>query len=435
VTKLSIDVATGATVASIESESNVTVLRGRSGAGKTVLAKSLVLSREEAANNIISGTARIGDSMFELGRKPRSTRISYIPESIIDCFLCSKVSDEILISLLFASPGANLTEASPGSLLACTPLRAKSAARIGELSGGQLLLLAIETAVLAAPDLILIDASLDCLDRLSLDHIQSRLNHYLQARPKGLVLVLSRNLVALPLMADVGFQAFPELGILSRSEDAENVLRSTPALGRMRVASGALVEFKRLTGGYRSEGLWTVRSFDFQIMYGRCVGITGSNGSGKSTLLKLMSGSVSIESGDVFLSGHSLRTDVWPGRNGGVAYFSQDGAGSVLFSEIEAASARDSPRSLPNATNLSSGESFLVAVAEAMKVRPALWLFDEPTGHVQSTEFAWVLSIIRHAAVDAGVIVVSHNLDLLEQVCDERYELVQCDSTCLVSLT
>jgi ABC-type Mn2+/Zn2+ transport system ATPase subunit len=387
---------------------------------------------EDAPNNPVHGTIRLGETSFPIGRKPKHIQIAFVPESIIDSFLCSKVDDEVLLSLLLASPGVSLSELSSTSVLADSPIREKLGARIGELSGGQMLLLAIEAAILAKPHLILVDASLDCLDPVSHDYVQSLIGRYLMTCSNGLVLILSRSSVVLSHVPDVSVQVLPDLGI--RRVGAARTVGSDETRDKPREDGATLIQYSRLTGGYRVAGRWTIRSLDFTVAHGICIGITGPNGCGKSTLLKLMSGVLTIKSGDMYFDGRSLRSDIWPGRSNGVAYFSQGGEGALLFSEIESAREGRFGKSTDERLSLCSGERFSHAVEEAMQDQPALWLFDEPTGHVESSEFMRVLDQVRLRRRDASVIVVSHNSDLMAKLCDQCYELVQEDVTRLVPL-
>ena len=52
-----------------------------------------------------------------------------------------------------------------------------------------------------------------------------------------------------------------------------------------------------------------VDDVSFEIGECRITGLLGANGAGKSTLMNIICGSLTPTSGDVFINGHSIRTD------------------------------------------------------------------------------------------------------------------------------
>jgi ATPase subunit of ABC transporter with duplicated ATPase domains len=186
------------------------------------------------------------------------------------------------------------------------------------------------------------------------------------------------------------------------------------------------------------EGAQLLSDFTFSISTD-AIGLVGPNGSGKSTLLKALSGELAPTSGLVSRIGSVLRlaqidadapgrlrdalgvADAWARLDriergeGGEADFEL--ADWSLPASLEAALARfglagiELDRPL---TTLSGGQRARAALARAWLEKPDLLLLDEPTNNLDADGRAAVTDLVREFA--GGLIVASHDRDLLEQV-------------------
>ena len=68
--------------------------------------------------------------------------------------------------------------------------------------------------------------------------------------------------------------------------------------------------------------------------------------------------------------------------------------------------------------NLSGGEKQRVAIIRSIMNNPDILLCDEPTGALDDTNSVLIMKILKQLSNDRLVIVVSHNLDLVEQFSD-----------------
>lgn len=170
--------------------------------------------------------------------------------------------------------------------------------------------------------------------------------------------------------------------------------------------------------------------------------LLGSSGSGKSTLLNLISGIEKPSSGDVFIDGHPItrmserkRTLFRRDHLGFVFQFfnliptltalenimlPQELAGKdrglvrkksqQLLSQVNLADRADS---YPD--KLSGGEQQRIAIARALAHDPLLVLADEPTGNLDETTGAAVLSILLDMTRSIGktLIMATHNPELI----------------------
>lgn len=125
-----------------------------------------------------------------------------------------------------------------------------------------------------------------------------------------------------------------------------------------------------------------------QLQAGQVVGLIGKNGQGNTTLLRLIKGEILPDSGTVKVEGipylmPQLKQDQTQGASGG---------------EI-------------------TSEFFLQATRDRAKIL----LLDEPTTNLDTSHRQWVERKLKR--VDAGVILVSHDRHLLDEICSEIWVL------------
>ena len=201
-----------------------------------------------------------------------------------------------------------------------------------------------------------------------------------------------------------------------------------------QVAARAVDLVKTYNSG--SNEVRALNSVSVDLAKGEFTAIMGPSGSGKSTLMHCMAGldsvtSGSVSIGDAELSGLSdnkmtmLRRDrigfVFQSFNLVPTLTSienitlpMDLAGTApdqewLDSVIDTLGIRDRLSHRPS--ELSGGQQQRVACARALVGRPDILFGDEPTGNLDSTSSAEVLSILRSAADDFGqtVVIVTHD--------------------------
>lgn len=198
--------------------------------------------------------------------------------------------------------------------------------------------------------------------------------------------------------------------------------------------------------GFRYSTLWAVRGVDLEVFPGEMLGILGPNGSGKTTLLKIMDGMLLPHEGDVWVGGQSIvslkRGDIAKV----VAMVAQENFFRFAFSVLEVVLMGRFPhlrrlqferrKDLEIALNalkathalelsersiheLSGGEKQRVLLARALAQEPAVILLDEPTSFLDLKYKKEIFDLIAHLTREKrlGVVLVSHDLDLVSQYC------------------
>lgn len=183
---------------------------------------------------------------------------------------------------------------------------------------------------------------------------------------------------------------------------------------------------------------------DLDVAEGEVVGIVGPNGSGKSTLLRCIVGSDEADAGTVTLGGTVLderRADVR--RDLAVVmddidFFpdlsvvehldlmarahGQDDAEDLVDVVLHEVGLMDVSGQLPS--TLSSGQRRRLALASVL-VRPRrLVVLDEPEQRLDVEGVAWLATrLLEEKAAGRGVLLVSHDPDLVARACDRVVRL------------
>ncbi len=196
------------------------------------------------------------------------------------------------------------------------------------------------------------------------------------------------------------------------------------------------------------------------------VGLVGRNGTGKSTLLRLIQGQIEADSGEINLMGRTRIGSVPQDPPGGDitvldAVLAADVERSALLAEAEtchdglrqaeiharldeigAASAPSRAASILNGLGFdnekqgrpcgefSGGWRMRVALAGTLFSDPDLLILDEPSNHLDLEAMLWLTEHLKRFR--NTVLMVSHDRDLLNDVCDH---IVHIDQQKLVPYT
>ena len=194
-----------------------------------------------------------------------------------------------------------------------------------------------------------------------------------------------------------------------------------------------------ITGLAKAFGDFTaVHDLSFSVQRGEVLGLVGPNGAGKTTTLRMMAGIIPPTAGDVRIAGHDLAREpiaakrelaffpdeprlfdyltvrqhlAFVARLYGVA--DHEALAGPLLEELESADRADR---LP--AELSRGMKQKLAIACGLLHSPTVMIFDEPLTGLDPLGIRRMKdSILRRARAGAAVVLSSHLLHLLEEVC------------------
>lgn len=193
-------------------------------------------------------------------------------------------------------------------------------------------------------------------------------------------------------------------------------------------------------GRGRRNAVHALQPLDLDLPAGRIVGVLGPNGSGKTTLLRVLAGVQPPTAGSATVLGErahapGLRCRVafqpegplplgtlsagdflaWVGAELGLANAESDARAHALLRRLDLA--HTGRRWL---RTFSTGMQKRLALAAALLADPEVLLLDEPTAGLDPFGSALVMQILRErAAAGALVLMASHQLLEVEEICDE----------------
>ncbi|HPO11903.1 MAG TPA: ABC transporter ATP-binding protein [Candidatus Hydrogenedentes bacterium] len=203
-----------------------------------------------------------------------------------------------------------------------------------------------------------------------------------------------------------------------------------------------------------------LRGVNASVIGGRITGLVGPNGSGKSTLLRLLCGFLQPNSGTVKLDGRPLVSLSAAERARTLAFLPQmvdpvfsltvfevvclgrypytGMIGSLRSHDLEVVArclqdTETEPLRHREFGSLSGGERQRVLLASILAQEPKLMLLDEPTSSLDIHHEVEVFELLaRLARQGYGIAVVTHDLNLAAQYCEELL-LLSADHSVLAS--
>jgi len=205
-----------------------------------------------------------------------------------------------------------------------------------------------------------------------------------------------------------------------------------------------MIQVEGLTKYYGERA--AIRDLSFTIEKGEVIGFLGLNGAGKSTTLKVLgcvllptSGKVLIDGYDVAKDPHEIRKRIGFLPDAPPLYDEMTVEGYLRFvAELRGVTTADVPARVADVMkktsitdrkddvigSLSHGYRQRVGVAQAMVHNPRLLILDEPTGGLDPVQIVEMRELIRALKGEHTVLVSSHILSEISQICD-RYLVIQ----------
>lgn len=200
-----------------------------------------------------------------------------------------------------------------------------------------------------------------------------------------------------------------------------------------------MIEVKNLVKRYGD--FTAVRGVSFSVRDGVICGFLGPNGAGKSTTMNIIAGTLAATEGEVVVNGYDVYEDpigakssigylpeqppLYPDMTAGeyLAFVGEARglSGDKLWEAVDRAVERTGLGDYADRMirNLSKGYRQRVGIAQAILTDPEIIILDEPTVGLDPRQIIEIRSLIRELGRDHTVILSSHILGEIAEVCDE----------------
>lgn len=207
-----------------------------------------------------------------------------------------------------------------------------------------------------------------------------------------------------------------------------SIINQTKILGLQHIG----LYYSRRQGFFKQSKYWALKDISFDLYAGETLGIIGRNGVGKSTLLKVLAGIVKPNTGEMNIYREGLRFSLISIQAGFVPYLSGR-ENAILNGMLLGASKKQIVERMDDIINFSELDGFFdepvntystgmrarLGFSVAFYVDPDVILLDEVLGvGDESFKQKSTKAMKDRIKTDKTVVLVSHNVQLIEEVCD-----------------
>ena len=451
---------------------------GESGSGKSTVARALLGFARPGAR-FAQGAVQVGPAdvlglQGDALRSFRGGRAAMVPQNPLSSLTPHMTVGAQLVELigLHAGETGNAARERALSLMVETNLPDPQALfdrYPHEISGGQRQRIVIASALVARPELIVLDEPTTALDKsvearvldlvrrvqqdlgATLIYVSHDLN--VIAKMCARVLVMRGGRVVEEGATTQIFQS-PKAAYTSDLVGAIPQLRAgaprMPEIGQKPALEAEAVDFSyKAPGFFRKAGPMALRNVSLELYAGQTLGVVGESGSGKSTLASLIAGAVGGHGGKITLGDGTKLEGFAKTRSKSarrrVQMVFQDPLSSLnpahsveeiitrplrLYFGQSPGEARENalallgemdlgPEYLPRQPRqLSGGQQQRIALARALAAEPEVLLCDEITSALDVTVQAQVLSLLQRIQARRGLacLFITHDLAVVSQL-------------------
>ena len=228
-------------------------------------------------------------------------------------------------------------------------------------------------------------------------------------------------------------RVFDVLDETEEAEDEKDAIDLTSVKGD--------VTFNNATFSYE-EDEQTIRNVSFHVSAGQTVAFVGPTGAGKTTMINLLSRFYQLDSGEIFIDGHEIKSIKRESLRSHMAFVLQD---SFLFegtirenirygklnatdAEVEeaakSANAHSFIKKLPNGydtvlkqdgSGISQGQKQLLSIARALLADPSILVLDEATSSIDTITEVKIQEALQRLMKGRTSFVIAHRLNTIQK--------------------
>jgi energy-coupling factor transport system ATP-binding protein len=454
-------------------EGEMVLVIGSTGTGKSSLLRLINGLVPHHTGGILAGDVTVDGISTQLVRPGELAHlIGIVGQNPSSGFVTDTVEEELVFSMesLNVAPDAMRKRVEEIlDLLALAPLRNRA---ISTLSGGEQQRLAIGSALVMHPKILVLDEPTSALDPIAAEEVLSIIHRLVHDLSLTVVIAEHR------LERVIGFadriihiagdgQAeidIPE-NILKKSDIAPPIVHLSRALALDQIGL-SVRDVRRMTENVRRDGVDNPQSLKVEtakaisikglsisygahpalkdinsiVFEGEIVALMGRNGAGKSSLLQSIVGVKAIDRGEISIFEQEPMSLKGAIRRATVGYIPQEpsdllyaqsvaqeclqadkdngiASGStfaLLLNLVPSISEKTHPR------DLSEGQRLALALAVVLSAKPRALILDEPTRGLDYQSKALLIQILKEFVGQPGkcVVIATHDVELVAELAD-----------------
>ena len=454
-------------------EGEMVLVIGSTGTGKSSLLRLINGLVPHHTGGILAGDVTVDGISTQLVRPGELAHlIGIVGQNPSSGFVTDTVEEELVFSMesLNVAPDAMRKRVEEIlDLLALAPLRNRA---ISTLSGGEQQRLAIGSALVMHPKILVLDEPTSALDPIAAEEVLSIIHRLVHDLSLTVVIAEHR------LERVIGFadriihiagdgQAeidIPE-NILKKSDIAPPIVHLSRALALDQIGL-SVRDVRRMTEDVRRDGVDNPQSLKVEtakaisikglsisygahpalkdinsiVFEGEIVALMGRNGAGKSSLLQSIVGVKAIDRGEISIFEQEPMSLKGAIRRATVGYIPQEpsdllyaqsvaqeclqadkdngiASGStfaLLLNLVPSISEKTHPR------DLSEGQRLALALAVVLSAKPRALILDEPTRGLDYQSKALLIQILKEFVSQPGkcVVIATHDVELVAELAD-----------------
>ena len=454
-------------------EGELVLVIGPTGSGKSSLLKLINGLVPHHTGGILSGEILV-DSISTRSVKPGGLAhlIGIVGQNPLHGFVTDTVEEELVFgmeALNFAPEVMRKRVEEILDLLGLTALRNRS---IANLSGGEQQRVAIGSALVMHPKILVLDEPTSALDPIAAEEVLSILHRLVHDLSLTVVIAehrLERVIAFADRIISIAGDGATTIGtpeeILTTSLIAPPIVHLARALGLSGVGLSVRDLRRRTENIHKSDlkikeslcrwpdpvltidalfhsysGKTALDNISTVIHAGEIVAVMGRNGAGKSSLLKLIVGLMEPKKGSIKLNGATPHALKGKQRRQAIGFVPQEPSDLLYTQSVQdecAQADRDNDledgsalallsRLVPainpsvHPRDLSEGQRLALALAVVLCTNPTLLVLDEPTRGLDYQAKALLTSILKNYArtLNFPVILATHDVELVAELAD-----------------
>lgn len=455
------------------SEGEMVLVMGHTGSGKSSLLRLINGLVPHHTGGILAGEI-IVDGMSTRTTKPGELAgiVGIVGQNPLATFVTDTVEDELAFgmeSLNFPPEVMRKRVEEVLDQVGLAPLRNRN---IATLSGGEQQRLAIASALVMHPKVLVLDEPTSALDPVASEEILAILHRLVHDLSVTVILaehrlervigyvdrilliegdgassigepseILKKTDLVPPIV-----RLSRELGLSEIGTSTREVRRQTQALRdelpdstRLPFAPAEVaLSIKRITASYDEKV--ALKDINLDIRAGEITALMGRNGAGKSSLIKCAVGVLTPSSGEVLLAGIDIQDLKQSERSQRIGYIPQEPSDLLYLTSVGAECAQaDEDNKLPDGStlaalqemlptisenshprDLSEGERLTLVLSIVLAGSPEILILDEPTRGLDYEAKNRLMSILHYRSHEnnVAVLMATHDVEIVAEVAD-----------------